>query len=187
MDTPFTSPAATAHPDVQAIIARPPARLIRWGNALLLLLVAGLLASTALVRYAERVRLPLRLVAAGAAEPTLPTAVPVARPGTAVGSVLVAQPQLRYLRAGQVLEVSFEAYPPGEFGTVRGQLAQLASAPEADGRYRAWVTFPQGLHTSTKQRLPFRAEMRGTAELVVASRPLLRQLLPQLAGPADGK
>ena len=186
MDTPFTSPAATAHPDVQAIIARPPARLIRWGNALLLLLVAGLLASTALVRYAERVRLPLRLVAAGAAEPTRHS-VPVARPGTAVGSVLVAQPQLRYLRAEQVLEVSFEAYPPGEFGTVRGQLAQLASAPEADGYYRAWVTFPQGLQTSTKQRLPFRAEMRGTAELVVASRPLLRQLLPQLAGPADGK
>jgi hypothetical protein len=185
MDTPFTSPLATAHPDVQAIMARPPARLIRWGNVLLLLLVGGLLASTALVRYAERVRLPLRLVAAGAA-PT-PRIVPAVRPGTEVGSVLVAQPQLRYLREGQALEVSFEAYPAGEFGTVRAQLAQLADAPEADGRYRAWVTFPQGLQTSTKQRLPVRAGMRATAELVVASRPLLQQLFPQLAGPTGGQ
>lgn len=186
MDTPFTSPAAIAHPDVQAIMARPPARLIRWGNALLLLLVGGLLASTALVRYAERMRLPLRLVAAGAAG-SAPRLVPVVRPGTEVGSVLVAQPQLRYLREGQALEVSFEAYPVGEFGTVRGQLAQLADAPEADGHYQAWVTFPQGLQTSTKQRLPVRAGMRATAELVVASRPLLQQLFPQLAGPTGGQ
>jgi hypothetical protein len=229
--------AAAAHPDVQAIIARPPARLTRWGNTVLLLIVASVLASTVFVRYAERLSVPLRLAAgappvpvplgagaglrqlcvrprqlvaqgqllgyAAGAEAGVAHAVrapaagsvsygtgaapdlcilPVVRPGTEVGEVRISQGQLRYLHEGQPVEVSFEAYPAGEYGTVRGELASIADLPDAQGSYRALVTFPHGLQTTTGQRLAFRTGLRATAELVVAYRPLLRQLLPGLLG-----
>jgi hypothetical protein len=238
--------AANAHPDVQAIIARPPARLTRWGNTVLLLIVASVLASTVFIRYAERLSVPLQLGAgvppvpvllapgavlgqlcvqprqlvargqvlgyategAGAAhavrapaaglvsygavaalgaparEGTAPSLyiLPVVRPGTEVGNVRITQRQLRYLHEGQPVEVSFEAYPAGEYGTVRGQLAQIADLPDAEGGYRALVTFPHGLQTTAGQRLTFRAGMNATAELVVAYRPLLQQLFPGIFG-----
>lgn len=305
MEPTFTQlSAADAHPDVQAIIARPPARLTRWGNTVLLLIVAGVLASTCFVRYAERISVPLQLAAGAPAVPvplapgavvgqlcvrprqlvaqgqllgyttdgasvaqvrqlalaqpqpaalpagtqlgalqasydalrqlpggpTAPAAglqrralrqraqqwlashavrapaaglvsygavaalalparqgpepslyiLPVVSPGAEVGSVRITQGQLRYLREGQPVEVSFEAYPAGEYGTVRGQLAQIADLPDAQGCYRALVTFPHGLQTTTRQRLRFRAGMNATAELVVAYRPLLQQLFPGL-------
>lgn len=241
MEPTLASPlAANAHPDVQAIIARPPARLTRWGNTVLLLIVASVLASTVFIRYAERLSVPLQLAAgvppvpvplapgavlgqlcvqprqvvaqgqvlgyategAGAAHAVRAPAaglvsygaaaalgvapslyiLPVVRPGTEVGNVRITQSQLRYLHEGQPVEVSFEAYPAGEYGTVRGQLAQIADLPDAEGGYRALVTFPHGLQTTAGQRLTFRAGMRATAELVVAHRPLLRQLFPGLFG-----
>lgn len=297
MNTPYAqSPSAVAHPDIQAIIARPPARLTRWGSALLLLIVASVLASTAFIRYAERVSLPMQLAAPvsplpmassqalgqqrvplaqpvvqgqllgyttdgadvaqvlrlawtlgqpGAALPACnqlgslqaaytvlisrpadarlraelrqqaqqwlrahalhaPVAgrlsygaaattagggilylLPVLRPGTEVGYLRIMQRQLRYLREGQVIQVSFEAYPASEYGTVTGQLAQMADLPDANGSYQATVTFPHGLRTSTNQQLPFRAGMRATAEVIVAYRSLLAQLFPVLAKPSS--
>ena len=247
MEPTLASPlAANAHPDVQAIIARPPARLTRWGNTVLLLIVASVLASTVFIRYAERLSVPLQL-AAGVPPVPVPLApgavlgplcvqprqlvaqgqvlgyttegggaahavrapaaglvsygaaaalgapalegtttrlyiLPVVRPGTEVGNVRITQGQLRYLHEGQPVEVSFEAYPAGEYGTVRGQLAQIADLPDAEGGYRALVTFPHGLQTTAGPHLTFRAGMRATAELVVAHRPLLRQLFPGLFG-----
>lgn len=247
MEPTFTQlSAANAHPDVQAIIARPPARLTRWGNTVLLLIVASVLASTVFIRYAERLSVPLELAAgvppvlvplapgavlgrlcvrprqlvaqgqvlgyvtAGASPPAAVRApaaglvsygavaapgaaalagpvpslyiLPVVHPGTEVGHVRITQSQLRYLHEGQPVEVSFEAYPAGEYGTVRGQLAQIADLPDAQGGYRALVTFPHGLRTTAGQRLVFRAGMSATAELVVAYRPLLQQLFPGLFG-----
>lgn len=303
------APAAAAHSDIQAIIARPPAQLTRWGNTILLLIVGSVLASLAFIRYAERISVPLQLTAlappvpvalapglavgqlcvppralveqgqllgytadSGASVPQLlglartlsqpgspalpayrqlgalqagyealgrlaplragaayvqqravlqqrvrqwlaahtlrapatgrvsygawPGAGAPARPGqapgprlyilpvvqlgTEVGTVRIMQRQLRYLKERQQVEVSFEAYPAGEFGTVPGQLAQIADLPDEDGSYQALVAFPHGLRTSTNQHLVYRAGMHATAELVVAYRPLLWQLFPLL-------
>jgi multidrug efflux pump subunit AcrA (membrane-fusion protein) len=106
-------PDGVLHPDIQAIISRPPARLTRWGSALLFIIVLGLLTSTAFVRYAQRVSVPLKLEA-----PTAPVPVQLPSP-VVIGQLCVRHKQI--VKQGQILGYTTD-------GSDVDQLLSLAKA-----------------------------------------------------------
>lgn len=70
------------------------------------------------------------------------------------------------LKAGQRVNIKLQNYPDKEFGTLQGQIEQIALFPNKDGQYLITVSLPKTLITSYKKEISFRHEMNGSAEII---------------------
>ena len=102
--------AAIVHEDMQEIISRPPAWLLRWGMSVMLAITVGVLGACYLVRYPEQLTVPLRLTSVAA-----PVAVAANQPG-----------RLRLLLPPQGLAVPGQALAYLETATSFAQARHLA-------------------------------------------------------------
>lgn len=115
-----------------------------------------------------------------AAEPVLAV---VPNGGRAVAQVRVPQAASGKVREGQRVIIRFDGYPTGEFGIVRGAVDRISLLPDDAGdepHYLLQVGLPDELTTSTGRVLPFRQEMRGTADVVTEDVRLLERIFRQL-------
>lgn len=117
----------------------------------------------------------------GAAEPVLAV---VPNGGRAVAAqVRVPQAGSGKIREGQRVIIRFDGYPTGEFGVVRGAVDRISLLPDDAGdepHYLLQVGLPDELTTSTGKVLPFRQEMRGTADVVTEDVRLFERIFRQL-------
>lgn len=159
--SPATAPTRPPQPalsaEVQRIIDTPPTWLVRWGNVLLLGLLAGGLLLGSLVTY------PNTLSGKAVVGPTTRVVVPAAA--------------AHRIRPGQRVIISLYAFPSEKFGALTGQ---VAAVPTADGTGQAMVPvrLNEGYRSTYGQLLPVGPASLGRARVTVADETLYEQLLP---------
>jgi multidrug resistance efflux pump len=107
------------HEDMQEIISRPPAWLVRWGITVLLIVVASVILISYLIRYPEQLTIPLRLTSSA-----VPVAVSVRRPGR-LAHLLVQNKQ--QVVQGQILGYLETIADPEQVRHLSAQLTVLRS------------------------------------------------------------
>ena len=83
------------------------------------------------------------------------------------------------VRAGMRANIRLADYPYQEFGTLRGEVSQLALLPQ-DNSYLVTIALPDSLVTTYGYVLPFRQEMQGRVTIVTENRRLLVRLFDRL-------
>lgn len=79
------------------------------------------------------------------------------------------------VKTGQRVQVRFDNYPAAEFGSIAGQVQNIALIPGEKG-YLVLIKLPQGLRTSYGTYLPYKHDITGTADIITADQRLLERL-----------
>ncbi|WP_299455897.1 HlyD family efflux transporter periplasmic adaptor subunit [uncultured Microscilla sp.] len=91
------------------------------------------------------------------------------------------------VKVGQVVNIRFANYPADEFGMVEGKIerisliAQASADPQKGSMYTINVSLPNGLKTSYKKDLEFKAEMQGQADIITKDLRLIERIFNQFA------
>ncbi|WP_298903706.1 HlyD family efflux transporter periplasmic adaptor subunit [uncultured Psychroserpens sp.] len=84
------------------------------------------------------------------------------------------------IKTGQTVNIKLENYPDTEFGTIQGHIKSISLLPDENGFYLITVSLPDKLITSYKKEIPFRYEMRGSAEIITEDLRLIERFFYQL-------
>ncbi|RDB07725.1 HlyD family secretion protein [Runella aurantiaca] len=82
------------------------------------------------------------------------------------GEAHIPQTNTGKVKPGQRVLVKFQSYPYEQFGIVEGKVQHIASIPSSDSTFRAIISLPKGLQTSSHKTLPFKNGLNASAEIV---------------------
>ena len=80
---------------------------------------------------------------------------------------------------GQEVNVHLDGYPFYEYGALKGQVLSISLVPE-DQQYILLVELPQDLETTYGEKLPFRQQMTGQAEIITTSKRFIVRLMEKV-------
>ncbi len=149
--------------EVQDLLGKVPAWLIRNGTIVVILLLGVLAAGSWFFKYPDLVVAPVVVVASGET------------PASLTGYVHLSSIQIGKVRVGQLANLKFVNYPYLQFGVVKGVVSSIAVVPTGDS-YPLQVNLPGQLVTTLGKRLDFELELKGTVEIVTAERSLLERV-----------
>lgn len=150
--------------EAQEIMGRMPSRLIRWGLACIFFIFLIILGICFFIRYPQTIAGPVVIDRE-------------AESGVFVGHTIVSSCNLGKIEIGQPVRIRLQAYPPTEYGLLRGRVEQLAPVAGEIGRYRVRIALPDSLRTSQNRAVRPIPQMDGIAEIVIAEQRLLKRLL----------
>ena len=96
------------------------------------------------------------------------------------GSLQLPMAKSGKVKTGQGVNIKFNSYPFEEYGIVKGVITSISSVPQ-NSLYAVQVSLPNGLMTSHNQKLAFKDQMDGNAEIVTEDLRLLERLFAQLS------
>ena len=149
---------------VKQILKAVPHWTIRWGNTVLLLIVAGLLCATWFIRYPEVVNTEAELTTYRPDE------------NRYVVNGWVPDAEAHKISTGQHVEMSIPVFPDDRYGKLIGNISYVAGVPNSEGLYRFEVTLPNGLRTSNNEQLPYTAGLVVNAEIITNDLRLLERI-----------
>ncbi len=83
------------------------------------------------------------------------------------------------IKIGQIVNIKIDNYPDTEFGVLKGTVQNISLIPDNEGLYLIDVELPKILITSYNKEIPFRQEMRGTAEIITEDLRLIERFFYQ--------
>jgi multidrug resistance efflux pump len=83
------------------------------------------------------------------------------------------------IKIGETVNIKLANFPDREFGILKGKIETISLTPDTDGNLLVDVILPGGLKTSYKKVIPFKQEMKGTADIVTEDLRLIERLLYQ--------
>ncbi|MGE0090559.1 MAG: HlyD family secretion protein [Bacteroidales bacterium] len=99
--------------------------------------------------------------------------------GEIIGKVQLSFQGAGKVKSGQEVNIRFHNYPYMEFGMVKGIVKSISMAPD-NNFYTAEITLPNGLNTFYNEKLDFKQEMQGTAEIITEDFRLLQRIIRPL-------
>ncbi|HAN18625.1 MAG: hypothetical protein A2X13_13645 [Bacteroidetes bacterium GWC2_33_15] len=99
--------------------------------------------------------------------------------GEIIGKVQLSFQGAGKVKEGQQVNIRFDNYPYMEFGMVKGVVKSISQVPDND-YYTAEIQLPGGLITFYNEKLDFKQEMQGTAEIVTEDFRLLERIVRPL-------
>lgn len=97
-----------------------------------------------------------------------------------LGEVSIGQAQVGKVAVGQTVLVRFHSYPFEQFGEVSGLVRSIADIPSADSTYRAIITLPRALTTSSNKKIQFRNGLSARADIVTQDQRLIQRFFYKL-------
>ena len=97
-----------------------------------------------------------------------------------LGEVSIGQAQVGKVAVGQTVLVRFHSYPFEQFGEVSGLVRSIADIPSADSTYRAIITLPRTLTTSSNKKIQFRNGLSARADIVTQDQRLIQRFFYKL-------
>ena len=82
-------------------------------------------------------------------------------------------------KSGQEVNIKLDSYSAERYGILRGQVSAISPIP-LDGSYVLSVELENGLTTTHKKNLTFKAEMHGQAEIITEDIRLFQRIFYQL-------
>ncbi|MDH7914578.1 HlyD family efflux transporter periplasmic adaptor subunit [Winogradskyella sp. SYSU M77433] len=89
------------------------------------------------------------------------------------------------IKEGQTVNIKLENYPDNEFGLLKGTVESISLLTNEDGFYNVVVALPSKLITSYNREIPFKFEMRGSAEIITEDLRLIERFFYQLKNVFD--
>jgi len=99
--------------------------------------------------------------------------------GKIIGKVQLSFQGAGKVKSGQKVNIRFDNYPYMEFGMVKGTVKSISLAPD-NNFYTAEITLPNGLNTFYNEKLEFKQEMHGTAEIITEDFRLMYRIIRPL-------
>ncbi|OFX84536.1 MAG: hypothetical protein A2W99_02645 [Bacteroidetes bacterium GWF2_33_16] len=99
--------------------------------------------------------------------------------GSIVGKVQLSFQGVGKVKTNQEVNIRFDNYPYMEFGMVKGIVKSISMAPD-NNFYTAEIYLPNGLNTFYNEKLEFKQEMQGTAEIITEDFRLLERIVRPL-------
>jgi hypothetical protein len=99
--------------------------------------------------------------------------------GEIIGKVQLSFQGAGKVKSGQEVNIRFDNYPYMEFGMVKGIVKSISLAPD-NNFYTAEILLPDGLITFYNEKLDFKQEMQGTAEIITEDFRLLERIIRPL-------
>jgi multidrug resistance efflux pump len=96
-------------------------------------------------------------------------------PGKIIGKINLSIKGAGKVKTGQRVNIKFENYPYMEFGMVQGVITSISLVPNQN-YYSAEVTFPSGMMTNYGNKIEFKQNMPGTAEIITENMSILRKI-----------
>jgi len=99
--------------------------------------------------------------------------------GQIIGKVQLSFRGAGKVKSGQEVNIRFDNYPYMEFGMVKGIVKSISLAPD-NNFYTAEILLPNGLLTFYNEKLDFKQEMQGTAEIITEDFRLIERIIRPL-------
>lgn len=95
------------------------------------------------------------------------------------GEMRIGQYNFGNVKTGQAVLVKLASYPFQKYGSLMGRVGAI-SPVAADTAFRAQVIFPNGLVTTTGQKLDARTGLVATADIITDDTRLIEKLVYEL-------
>ncbi len=118
-------------------------------------------------------------IASGAEILAIAPAAPAYENNRIVGKASVPGQDMGKLHLKNRAIVRLDAYPPQQFGTLEGEVANISAMPDQKG-YLLDVSLPNNMTTAYNKDIPFRQEMEGQVRIVTAERRVIDRLFDRL-------
>lgn len=151
---------------VQDILGTPPKWIIRWGSALVVVIISLLFLSTFLIKYPDVISARIKISREFALDIKGKVYLPIKGSGK--------------VKPGQRVNIKLDAFPYMEFGTIKGKVLELShsSIIQNNETYLLLdVELPDQLKTTYGQELLYSEQLIGTAEIITADIRLVDRLL----------
>lgn len=148
--------------EVNDILSRPPAWILRWGITLFFFIVALLIFGSIFFKYPNVLTVPVHI------SDLVLTLVPQEMGGIR-GTLYIPQQGAGKVKPGQQVNIKLDHYPYMEFGMVQAIITHVSSIPVDMGgsmMIMADVYFPKGLITNYNLSIESGAEMNGIADII---------------------
>lgn len=96
-----------------------------------------------------------------------------------IGRVLLPQFRSGKVKIGQKIHIKLDSYPFHEYGFLIGKVLSI-SPISRENKYLIEVSFPNGLTTSYDQKIEFKQEMEGTADIITENLRLTERIFLQI-------
>ncbi len=83
------------------------------------------------------------------------------------------------LKIGQRVDIQLQNYPSEEYGVLNGKIAKISLSPNQEGLYLIDATLPNKLMTSYNEKIDFKNEMIGSAEIITEDLRLIERFFYQ--------
>lgn len=97
-----------------------------------------------------------------------------------IGKVLASDQNSGKLKIGQIVNIHLVSYPYREFGILEGKVESISLSPNREGFYLIDVSLPEKLITSYGEKINFKQEMTGTANIITEDLRLIERFFYQL-------
>lgn len=83
------------------------------------------------------------------------------------------------VKIGQKIRMKFDTYPDVEYGMIIGEVTSISLVP-INNIYSIELKLPNGMRSTYNRDLPFKQEMRGSAEIITEERRLIGRIFDHL-------
>ncbi|MFK7809526.1 MAG: HlyD family secretion protein [Saprospiraceae bacterium] len=113
------------------------------------------------------------------------TIVPIGGKGEIVARAYLPIANSGKVQPGQRVNVQLDGFPYQEWGIIVAEVEDISLVPFASGRlnedsYLVDIKLPETLVTTYKKTIPFRQEMRGTANIITEDRKVIARILDRV-------
>lgn len=107
------------------------------------------------------------------------TIVPIQSVGKIIGKAKLPISNSGKVKTGQTVNISLDGFPYQEYGVIKSTVEHIALIPKED-TYLLEIKLPDSLITTYDKSIPFRQEMRGTANIITEDRRVLERIFDRV-------
>ncbi len=159
--------------EVQEILGKIPPAVTRYGTAVIFVILLAVIGGSSLIRLPQTVTSDIKIFPASDECTNL-----------IKGFILIRPSDYSKVSAGQTVYVKVNEFPWREYGMLYGTVTikEETAKESGDGErcYMVYVSFPDGLRTTTRMELPGLGGLEGMAEITVGNITLLNLLMSQV-------
>lgn len=145
--------------EIQQIITKIPSWIVRWGIALFGLILVFILSISAIVRYPDVIKLPVKLQ--------------VTKSNEVIGIINLSQQDFTKVKAGQHAGVMLTIYPVNEYGMLSGSVNHISEEPDTHGAFTVLLKLDPA---SMKKNIKIKNWMTGEAEIITQDITVLQRI-----------
>lgn len=150
---------------VNEIMGEVPSWTIRWGVTIIFVTLISIVAGACFIRYPQTV---ITTVLMSVSDTSL------------TGVIIVHSSDISKIKVGQEVVASLTAFPPSEYGTIKGKVSKISKRPQklVDGSFAYIIeaAFNDGISQNLKVGLSEVQEVDGRVEILVQNKRLIDYL-----------
>lgn len=100
--------------------------------------------------------------------------------GDLIGKTTIPSSGIGKIKEGQTVNIKVNGYPYMEYGILKSTIHTISLVPDEEDNYSIEVRLPNGLKTSTGNKLLFKGELSGIAEIITEDRSIGQRLISPL-------